>query len=420
MNGLRVLASVFTCCPPGKSGFTGGESLLGWNLLNQIARYHEVWALTQEDDRSTVEQSLGGEFGANIHFQYVGLPSVLRPLLRLQGGHQLYYYLWQIKAYFIAKKLHKRQKFDLFHHITYANDWGASFIGALLPVPYVRGPGGGAQRTPKKFLSLYTFKGRLWEHLRTVGQWLFRHDPFFVLGQSRAKAILVCNPESMEALPRKWQSKAHLFSVNGVSATDLALYSPSKSPKNGFRVLSASKLLRIKGFHLGLQAFAVFAKNHTDAQFTIVGDGPDSRYLRNLAMGAGIGDKVTFEGWMPRDEVLQNMASCDVFLFCGLRDGGGEVVVEAMSTGQPVICLDVGGPSMHVTDTSGIKVAATSPESSIKELASALERLYQDRNLLTSMGKVAHDRAAHVYHWDRVGERLMDIYQQATANENEH
>ena len=106
MTGLRVLASVFTCCPPGKAGFTGGESLLGWNLLNQIARFHEVWALTQEDDRSTVEQSLEGEFSSNIHFKFVGLPAVLRPLLGIQGGHQLYYYLWQIKAYVVARKLH--------------------------------------------------------------------------------------------------------------------------------------------------------------------------------------------------------------------------------------------------------------------------------------------------------------------------
>ncbi|MCH8799991.1 MAG: glycosyltransferase [Chloroflexi bacterium] len=393
---------------------------MGWNLLNQIARFHEVWALTQEDDRTTVEGSLEGEFSSNIHFQYVGLPSILRPLLRLQGGHQLYYYLWQIKAYFVAKKLHKLHSFDLFHHITYANDWGASFIGALLPVTYIRGPGGGAQRTPKKFLSQYSFKVRLWEHLRTVGQWLFRHDPFFILGQSRAKAILVCNPESLAALPERWRAKAHLFSVNGVSATDLALYSPAKPKEGAFRVLSASKLLRIKGHRLGVQAFAAFAKKHDDATFTIVGDGPDSQYLRDLAQESGIEDKITFEGWVPREEVLQSMVSSDVFLFCGLRDGGGEVVVEAMSTGKPVVCLDVGGPSIHVTDASGIKVEATSPESTVKELAAALERLYLDRKLLTSMGKVSHERAVQVYHWDRVGERLMEIYQQAPASENGH
>jgi len=93
MTGLRILACVFTCCPPGESGFTGGESLLGWNLLNQIARFHEVWALTQEEDRATIEHTFNEHYTPNIHFRYVGLPSFLKPLLRLQGGHQLYYYL---------------------------------------------------------------------------------------------------------------------------------------------------------------------------------------------------------------------------------------------------------------------------------------------------------------------------------------
>ena len=95
-------------------------------------------------------------------------------------------------------------------------------------------------------------------------------------------------------------------------------------------------------------------------------------------------------------------------------------MVEAMSTGMPVVCLDVGGPSMHVTNASGIKVEATSPDSTVKELAAALERLYLDRNLLASMGRVSHERASQVYHWDRVGERLMDIYQQAPAATNVH
>ena len=68
---------------------------------------------------------------------------------------------------------------------------------------------------------------------------------------------------------------------------------------------------------------------------------------------------------------------------------------------------------MHVTEDSGIKVVATSLERSVMEMAEALERLYLDRGLRDSMGKAARDRAIGVYHWDRAGERLMEIYQRA-------
>lgn len=418
MTSLRVLASAFTCCPPGKAGFTGGESLLGWHLVGQIARFHQVWVLTQEDDKATVEQSLAQSVGgatSNIHFRYVRLPFVFRPLLHVQGGHQIYYYLWQIMAYFAARKLHREHDFDLFHHVTYANDWMASFIGALLPVPYVRGPGGGAQRTPKGFLRLYSFKGRLWERLRSAGQWFFRHDPFFILGQRRAKAILVCNPEAFNALPGRWQDKALMFSVNGISADDLSKFPRNSHSSSTFQVLSAGKLIPIKGFQLGIDTFTAFAAKHPEARFTIVGDGPDLQQLESMVRRSGLADNVKFAGWIPREELLAKMASADVFLFPALRDGGGEVVVEAMSMGKPVVCLELGGPAMHITDEIGIKIAATSPKRSVQGMADALERLYLDRELRDTMGRAARERAMDIYHWDRAGERLADIYQQTIS-----
>jgi glycosyltransferase involved in cell wall biosynthesis len=124
--------------------------------------------------------------------------------------------------------------------------------------------------------------------------------------------------------------------------------------------------------------------------------------------------KVNFEGWRPREDVLQLMTDSDIFLFAGLRDGGGQVIVEAMSVGKPVVCLDIGGPSIHVTADTGIKVAATSPEASVKDLASALERLHSDSELRQEMGKAARARVEEIYHWDRAGERISDIYLRVT------
>ncbi len=73
----------------------------------------------------------------------------------------------------------------------------ASIIGALLPVPYVRGPGGGAHRIPKPFLKGFRLGSRLAEFRRSFGQWVFRHDPFFALSQHRARMILACNREAV-------------------------------------------------------------------------------------------------------------------------------------------------------------------------------------------------------------------------------
>ena len=415
-QALRVLACTFTCCPPGTPGFRGGEDLLGWNLLNQIARFHEVWALTHSLDRPSLEQAQRTEPRPNIHFHYVHLPKALSPLLRIQGGHQFYYHLWQVKAYFAARRLHKELNFDLFHHVTYANDWLANFIGAFLQVPYVRGPGGGAHRTPKGFEKEYTVGGRLWENVRSIGQWIFRHDPFFLKGQNRAGAILVCNPESKSKVPKKWSHKVHLFPVSGIFSDDLLRPPQPPASQQEFRVLTAGSLLRIKGFGLAIRAFGEFAGVHPAAKLSIIGSGPEEPRLRRLVHQTNLQNKVCFLGWKPHDVLLSEMASHDVFLFPSLRDGGGTVVIEAMAAGKPVVCLDVGGPSLHVTEETGIKVAAGSPQRAVRELAEALQRLYAHEELRVTLGNAARERAKQLYHWDRLGERLMEIYQGSLAS----
>ena len=392
-------------------GFKGGEDVLGWNLLLQVSRRHDVWVMTQAENRSSIEESLSENPLPGVHFEYVSLPSWLRPFLNFQGSHQFYYYLWQIKAYLVARRLNREIGFDLFHHITYGNDWMVSFIGALLPIPYVRGPGGGAHRTPKGLLQEYNFSGRMWEKVRSIGQWLFRHDPLFIKGQERAHAIMVCNRDSVSAIPKKWSHKVHLFPVSGVTTEDLSVSASGNKNSEEFNVFSVGSLIRIKGFGLAVKAFKVFADKHPDSRLTIAGGGPEEPRLRKLISDSNLEDRIDLLGPISRSDVMTRMASSDVLLFPSLRDGGGTVVIEAMSAARPVICLNAGGPGLHITETCGIKVEPRSPSETIAGLADALERLYLDAGLRESMGKAGRERARKSYHWDKLGERLMDIYQ---------
>lgn len=410
---MKVLVCAYACLrDPDRRFGDGGEGILGWNIVKQLARFHCIFVLTSSQVREAVEEMLKKDPTPNIEFYYINLPRWLHPLSRFSGGVQLYAYLWQVKAYFVARHLHRQFHFDVFHHVTYANDWMASFIGALLPIPYIRGPGGGAHRTPKRFFSEYSPGGRLWERLRALGQWLFRHDPFFIMGQRRAQTILVCNHEALEAIPKKWRGKTHLFPVNGVSAKDLALLVHQEIASNKFQVLTAGKLIRIKAFHLVIKAFKIFAKKVPGAELTIVGDGPEFSRLKNLVSQSDFEKKVHFTGWLAREELLQKMLSADVFLFPSLRDGGGQVVVEAMAASLPVICLDIGGPGFHITEECGIKINPNFPEQVIREMAGALEHLYSNKELRLQLGKAARERVEKEYHWNCLGERLQKICQE--------
>jgi len=413
----RVLACAYACHPDGSSG---GEDLLGWNLVEQIARFHDVWVLTSDENHGAIERRLSTRPMPSAHFSYVRLPPPFTMLRRfLRGGIQVYVYLWQLRLVPIARRLHRRHGFDLFHHVTYANDWMASFVGALLRLPYLRGPGGGAQKIPAPFLKEFSFKGKCWEQLRSLGQWLFRHDPMYLMGQARAQAILICNPDALQRLPARWRSKSTLFPVNGISESDLD--APTQTapmvpigtmPPRRFKILSAGKLLQLKGFALAIRAFRQLADRHADVEFEIVGSGPDRPLLERTIRSSGLVSRVRLSPWMTRPQFLTALRSCDVFVFPGLRDGGGAVVIEAMAAGKPVVCFTLGGPALHVTDDCGISVPARNATQAVATLADALERLYDDEGLRLRFGRAARTRAETAYHWDRLGERLLAVYQE--------
>ncbi len=411
---LRVLVSAFACCPPEARVFEGGEDLLGWKVIGQLGHFHEVWVITHPRKRGAIEAVRRHLLGDTVRFQYVRLPRWCEPWLRVRGLHQLYYYFWQIRAWLCAARLHRQVRFHVVHHVTYANDWMASFAGALLPIPYVRGPGGGAHRIPARFLSEFSLGGRLWEYVRVVGQWLFRRDPVFIIGQQRARAILVCNREAMAAVPARWRGKSQLFPVNGIDDEELCWVANTTERGNDrFNILFAGRLSRIKGTSIALKAFKEFSEKHGEAAFTIIGDGSDGKPLEQLITSLGLDERVRLLPWMPRQRFLDALRKCDVFLFPSLRDGGGAVVIEAMAAGKPVVCLDLGGPGLHVQEGCGVKIPAHRPSQAIREIATALEELWGDESLRERLGRAARARIESSYRWNHLGERLRDVYEEA-------
>ena len=90
------------------------------------------------------------------------------------------------------------------------------------------------------------------------------------------------------------------------------------------------------------------------------------------------------------------------------------MVIEALAAGKPVVCIDTAGPGMHVTEDCGIKITPTSPQATVQNLGDALEHLYLDECWRTELGEAGRERARNLYHWDRLGDRLMDIYRAVT------
>jgi glycosyltransferase involved in cell wall biosynthesis len=176
------------------------------------------------------------------------------------------------------------------------------------------------------------------------------------------------------------------------------------------RFVSVGKLLYWKGFQFGLQAFAKAIVARTDAQYWVIGNGPELPRLRRLAQSLGIAHAVRFIGAQPQEKALAMMADCDVLVHPSLHDSGGMVCLEAMSLSMPVICLDLGGPAMQVTNETGIKVRPTDPLSAVRDIAEAMAMLANNAELRHRMGHAGAERARKEFSWERKCEQIEAQY----------
>lgn len=409
-KGLRVLISAYAC-EPGK----GSEPGVGWNWVRQIARFADVWVITRANNRPVIEKALEKEPLPSVHWVYFDLPQWARFWKKGQRGVQLYYYLWQIGAYRIGKRLHKKVDFDLVHHVTFGNYWLPSFL-SLLPVPFIWGPVGGGESAPKRFYRTFSWRGRCYESMRSLARWIGEHDPFVRMTAKKARIAIAKANETAGRL--KGLGTPIVKTMSEVAWSEEEIECLSNIPThtgNPFRLLSLGRLLHWKGFHLGLEAFARFAQEVPQSEYWLIGDGPERKNLERLAQRLGVVEKVRFWGALPREEALKKLAEVDVLVHPSLHDSGGWVCVEAMAAGRPVICLDLGGPALQVTEETGFKIPADSREQAVEEMAQAMLRLAKDPDLRRRMGEAARRRVREAFSWERRGEEIQEIYAQVLS-----
>jgi glycosyltransferase involved in cell wall biosynthesis len=412
----KVLVSAYACHPRPTAAHFPGEAILGWSLAREIAGFADLHLLTWAFNKDGVEGSLTGADGRPVRVHYVDLPPRLhRALHDKHYGLRFYYFLWQRQAARFARELARTESFDLFHQITFSNDWMPSFIAPALPVPFIWGPIGGGQKVPGPLRSTIARRERRQERARTFLQDVWRATPARRRCARKASAILVCNAETKRVLAR-WSDKIVDFPVNGIRREDIADGTgPAVAGRGGFRLLYVGRFDAIKGLTLALEALRILRQIAPALTLELVGEGPERPRLEATARRLGVADRLVWTPWSPRSEVFAKMRQSDVFLFPSLRDGGGAVVVEAMASGCPVVALDVGGPGFHVREPWGFKIAPGPAEVVAADLAVAIGRLWCDPGLRRRMGRAAGERAAAFYEWGRLGEKLRGLYEDALA-----
>lgn len=350
MSEPRIAAFAYACEPN-----RGSEPGAGWNWARMLATFADVWVVTRANNQEAIESHLEGLPERNrLHFVYVDLPPWARFWKKGQRGVRLYYLLWMARARRVVREMHRHDPFDLTWHLTIANVW----LGSLAPLPGVRfiyGPGGGGIGTTWRLLPLAGFRGATYEvgrsMLRSISKWA---NPLFRSSLRNADLVLVQNKETRGFLPRRDREKTVIF-PNPVLDFDAKDFPLRQSRESRLRTaIVVGRLQPLKGVALAIEAVGRL----NDVQLLICGSGRDESRLRRLVRHRKLEGRVRFLSWVPHEEVLRLMREeADVFLLPSLHEEGGFAVVEALSQGLPVVCLDRGGPPA-LAGEAGIPVDA--------------------------------------------------------------
>lgn len=411
---MKVLLSAYAC-EPGR----GTELGVGWNTVREVARYCEVWVLTRPDDgREAIEAELSRNPIPNLHFVYFTLPIWGGGWTWGQGAFQIHYYLWQIQAYFVARKLHREIGFDLVHHVTFVKYSTPSFL-SFLPIPFILGPVGGGETAPKAFFRDFSRRGKFYEALRSMSRWIGERDPFSRMTVQRSGLAWATTDDTAKRLVTMGCKNVQILSQVGLlpeEVEQLAQY--PLIDQVPIRFISVGRFLHWKGFHLGLRAFAQ-ASLPPEAEYWLIGKGVEQEALQSLAIDLGIASQVKFLNEMPRTDLLQKLGTCMALVHPSLHESGGFVCLEAMAAGRPVICLDLGGPAVQVTAETGFKLPANDPDQAVQGMATAMTRLVQEPELRSHLGRAGRERVKMFFDWEPKGKYLVGVYETILAQQGQ-
>jgi glycosyltransferase involved in cell wall biosynthesis len=406
MTRAKVLMSVYACDPD-----RGSEPGIGWNTAQEMATRHDVWLMTTRENQARIEQEAIAF--PSMRLVFVDLPRWLDWVKLPRIGWEAHHYAWQYLAYREGLRLHRAVHLDVVHHVTLGRLWMPSFL-SMLPVPFVWGPVGGGESMPGKFWRGLGAKGVFTELSRSGARWIAEWDPFLAMTARRSALALATTDESRAHIAKLGARSIQVVSQIGISELELEELAAYRSPESGpIRFASIGRLVFWKGFHLGLQAFARLGK--IDAEYWVIGSGPALASLTALVQELGIADRVRFHGALSRADTLAQLPHLHVLVHPSLHEAGGMVCVEALAAGKPVVCLDLGGPALQVTEESGFKVPAPTPEVAIAGLAAAMKQLHASRELRDRMGAAARARA-HDFSWQRRGDYLSESYRSVTRH----
>ncbi len=317
----------------------------------------------------------------------------------------LHYLIEQFQLWNMARFVVKNKNISVVHQpIPVSPKYPSLMFG--LKAPVVIGPMNGGMHFPKAFNGMASPVERyLFLILRSLSTLMNVILP----GKLFAKLLLVANQRTADALPLFRFGQVKTLVENGVISTRLA---PKVSDKRGLtekiKIIFVGRMVDWKAIDILIDAF--HQTKLANLELMLIGDGVERPKLEQKVKELNA-KNITFYGSIPFSQMNQYYDESDIFVLPSIRECGGAVVLEAMSSGLPVIATNWGGPADYLTPETGILIEPLSREYMVTEFAKQIALLSNNKELRQRLGYAAALRVKNNFLWENKINQMIELYQ---------
>lgn len=405
---IKVVVNAYACSPN-----MGSEPGMAWNWCMNLAKYCELFIITEEEFRDKIEAVVPTlPQGKNMHFYFNPVAPEVRKMCWNQGDWRFYWHYrqWQKRTLRIAREICSREKIDVLHHLNMIGYREPGLMWKIKGPKYVWGPVGGMETMPIAYLKGAGTKTVLFNKIKNlINSFQYKYQPNVRRAVRRSDAMIA----STSGCQKKWQDyyhrKVHLINETGCEVIDNVERTVDASRR--INLLWVGKMDFRKQLPLAISVLGEL--KDLDVVLHVCGGGSEEQIaeMKTQADTLGVSNKLNYHGMVTHDEVQHLMKTSDLFLFTSIMEGTPHVVQEAIANHLPVICLDTCGQGDCVTEEVGYKIPLSNPKDSVEQMAKVIRALYNDKEKLRKMSNNCIE-ASQSMSWDNKIKQMIDIYKQ--------
>lgn len=265
---------------------------------------------------------------------------------------------------------------------------------------------------------IFSPRGMLDQSLFSRKSWLFKWVWFLVFGKSilrHAAKVHVTADRERSAIERLFNENCHYINIpNGVNGSEDSTSRDFLDVEIKNTVMFLGRIHPIKGLDRLIRAWSHV---RTAANLVIAGNDDDnySVELTKLAKKYGVQNRISFRGPVYGIEKWSLLAGAQCFVLPSYSENFGNVVLEAMLSGCPVVVTTEVGAA-EVVEAAGAGIVT---DGDPQLLANAINRILDDPILSEGMGEAGRDIAINKYSWDFIALDMARVYTSCLSREGD-